>query len=111
MAHGASMGLSHGVTTLIDELAEVKPTLLYAVPQLFKRVCDAVHAKVCKIYELSSVELARDALLIVEYRDIVFEGAIVERRLFKSRLSYTVLISPCSITHEGHCSVSHPTIS
>ena len=46
MAHGASMGISRGVTTLLDELAEVKPTLLYAVPQLFKRVCDAIHAKV-----------------------------------------------------------------
>lgn len=46
MAHGASMGISRGVTNLLDELAEVKPTLLYAVPQLFKRVCDAIHAKV-----------------------------------------------------------------
>lgn len=46
MAHGASMGISRGVTTLLDELAEIKPTLLYAVPQLFKRVCDAIHAKV-----------------------------------------------------------------
>ena len=48
MAHGASMGISRGVTTLLDELAEVKPTLLYAVPQLFKRVCDAIHAKVAE---------------------------------------------------------------
>lgn len=46
MAHGASMGISRDVTSLLDELAEVKPTLLYAVPQLFKRVCDAIHAKV-----------------------------------------------------------------
>lgn len=46
MAHGASMGISRDVSALLDELAEVKPTLLYAVPQLFKRVCDAIHAKV-----------------------------------------------------------------
>lgn len=46
MAHGASMGISQGVSSLLDELAEVKPTLLYAVPQLFKKVCDAIHAKV-----------------------------------------------------------------
>lgn len=46
MAHGASMGISRGVTSLLDELTEVQPTLLYAVPQLFKRVCDAIHAKV-----------------------------------------------------------------
>lgn len=50
MAHGASMGISRDVSALLDELAEVKPTLLYAVPQLFKRVCDAIHAKVsCEI--------------------------------------------------------------
>lgn len=50
MAHGASMGISRDVSALLDELAEVKPTLLYAVPQLFKRVCDAIHAKVrCRI--------------------------------------------------------------
>lgn len=46
MAHGASMGISKHVSALLDELAEVKPTLLFAVPQLFKRVCDAIHAKV-----------------------------------------------------------------
>ncbi|CAM9772919.1 unnamed protein product [Ectocarpus fasciculatus] len=48
MAHGASMGISRDVTALLDQLAEVKPTLLYAVPQLFKRVCDAIHAKVAE---------------------------------------------------------------
>eukprot|EP00752_Nemacystus_decipiens_P006021 g5438.t1 len=48
MAHGASMGISRDVSSLLDELAEVKPTLLYAVPQLFKRVCDAIHAKVAE---------------------------------------------------------------
>lgn len=46
MAHGASMGISRDVSSLLDELAVVKPTLLYAVPQLFKKVCDAIHAKV-----------------------------------------------------------------
>ncbi len=46
MAHGASMGISRDVSSLLDELAEVKPTLLYAVPQLFKRICDGIHAKV-----------------------------------------------------------------
>lgn len=48
MAHGGSMGISRGVTTLLDELEELKPTLLFAVPQLFKKVCDAIHAKVCR---------------------------------------------------------------
>ncbi|CAB1103401.1 unnamed protein product [Ectocarpus sp. CCAP 1310/34] len=48
MAHGASMGISRDVTALLEQLAEVKPTLLYAVPQLFKRVCDAIHAKVAE---------------------------------------------------------------
>lgn len=49
MAHGASMAVSRGVHVLLEELSEVKPTVLYAVPQLFKRICDAIHAKVCSV--------------------------------------------------------------
>lgn len=46
MAHGGSMAISRGVNTLLEEMGEVRPTVLYAVPQLFKRICDAIHAKV-----------------------------------------------------------------
>ncbi len=42
---GASMGLVEDVTTIIDNLSEVRPTLLFSVPRIFNRIYDAVHKK------------------------------------------------------------------
>ncbi|CAM9735853.1 unnamed protein product [Chrysoparadoxa australica] len=46
MAHGASLGIAEGVDKLGDNLMETQPTVLYAVPTLFKKVYDGIHAKV-----------------------------------------------------------------
>ncbi|KAG5188508.1 long chain acyl-CoA synthetase [Tribonema minus] len=46
MAHGASVGIAEGIDKLLGNLAEVRPTMLFSVPALFKRVYDGVHAKV-----------------------------------------------------------------
>ncbi|CAM9505827.1 unnamed protein product, partial [Discosporangium mesarthrocarpum] len=48
MAHGASLGLAQGVDKLLENMGEVRPTLLYAVPTLFKKVYDGIHAKVAE---------------------------------------------------------------
>mmetsp|Transcript_20993 Transcript_20993/g.43921 ORF Transcript_20993/g.43921 Transcript_20993/m.43921 type:complete len:607 (-) Transcript_20993:212-2032(-) len=42
LSQGASMGLCRGIPTILDDLQMVKPTLLFAVPTLFKRVHDGV---------------------------------------------------------------------
>lgn len=77
MAHGASMGISRGVTTLLDELAEIKPTLLYAVPQLFKRVCDAIHAKVADSSTTKQYLFKRSLQVAHRRRKLLEEGKAV----------------------------------
>ncbi|CAM9684000.1 unnamed protein product, partial [Choristocarpus tenellus] len=42
MAHGGSLGIAQGVDKLLENMAEVKPTVLYAVPTLFKKVYDGI---------------------------------------------------------------------
>lgn len=39
---GASMGICEGVPKIIDNLAEVRPTILMAVPNIFNRIYDSV---------------------------------------------------------------------
>jgi len=45
IAHGGRMALAGGIDTLLRDLGEIKPTLLYSVPTLFKKVFDGVQAK------------------------------------------------------------------
>lgn len=42
---GASLGLAESVQTIIANLAEVQPTLLFSVPRIFNRIYDGVHKK------------------------------------------------------------------
>jgi len=42
---GASMALSNGPERVLDELAEVAPTLLFGVPNVFNRLYDRIHAE------------------------------------------------------------------
>ncbi len=43
---GASMGICESVDKIIDNLAEVRPTLLFSVPSIFNRIYTAVHAQI-----------------------------------------------------------------
>jgi len=42
LSQGASMGICRGIPHILDDLQLVKPTLLYAVPTLYKKVHDGV---------------------------------------------------------------------
>ena len=42
MSQGASMGICRGIPHILDDLQLVRPTLLYAVPTLYKKVHDGV---------------------------------------------------------------------
>ncbi|MFO0696388.1 MAG: long-chain fatty acid--CoA ligase [Polyangiales bacterium] len=42
---GASLGIAEAVDKLIDNLAEVKPTVLVAVPRVFNKIYDGLHRK------------------------------------------------------------------
>lgn len=43
MAHGASSGICRGVPFILEDLQLVKPTVLFAVPTLHKKIYDGVH--------------------------------------------------------------------
>mmetsp|Transcript_26192 Transcript_26192/g.38732 ORF Transcript_26192/g.38732 Transcript_26192/m.38732 type:complete len:693 (+) Transcript_26192:114-2192(+) len=43
ISQGASMGIGRGVPHILEDLANVKPTILFAVPTLYKRIYDGVH--------------------------------------------------------------------
>jgi long-chain acyl-CoA synthetase len=44
-ASGASMGLVEDVSTIIQNLSEVRPTVLFAVPRIFNRIYDGLQKK------------------------------------------------------------------
>jgi len=46
MAHGGSIGVCRGVTHILEDLSMVKPTILFSVPTLYKRVYDGVHGMI-----------------------------------------------------------------
>lgn len=43
MAHGSSSGICRGVPFILEDLQMVKPTVLFAVPTLHKKIYDGVH--------------------------------------------------------------------
>ncbi len=43
---GASSAINSDVNVLVQELGEVRPTLLYSVPRVFNKVYDSIHKKV-----------------------------------------------------------------
>ena len=43
MAHGVSMGICRGVSSILKDLQLVKPTVLFAVPTSHKKFYDGVH--------------------------------------------------------------------
>lgn len=43
---GASMGLAESVQTIVDNLPEVKPTILFAVPRIWNRIYDGVNQQI-----------------------------------------------------------------
>jgi long-subunit acyl-CoA synthetase (AMP-forming) len=57
MAHGAALGIAESVDKLLVNLGEVKPTVLFSVPVLFKKVYDGIHAKVSVLAVLMSLTL------------------------------------------------------
>lgn len=42
---GASLGLAENVNTIMDNLGEVKPTLLFSVPRIFNKIYDGLNKK------------------------------------------------------------------
>jgi len=45
LSMGASMGIAEAVDKIVDNLAEVQPTLLFAVPRIFNRIYDGLQKR------------------------------------------------------------------
>lgn len=45
LSYGAAMGLAESVNTIIENLSEVRPTLLFSVPRIFNRIYEGVHKR------------------------------------------------------------------
>ncbi|MCG8460891.1 MAG: long-chain fatty acid--CoA ligase [Holophagales bacterium] len=45
ISRGAAIAVAESVDKLVDNFAEVRPTLMYAVPRIFNRIYDGVHKK------------------------------------------------------------------
>jgi len=45
-AMGAAMGLVESVSTIIENMAEVRPTILFAVPRIFNRIHDGLQKRI-----------------------------------------------------------------
>jgi long-chain acyl-CoA synthetase len=43
LAHGGRLGIGRGVSHILDDLQLVQPTVLYAVPTLYKKIYEGVH--------------------------------------------------------------------
>jgi long-chain acyl-CoA synthetase len=46
MQRGSTIAITADLTALLEDLKEVKPTMMYSVPTLFKRVFDKIQDKV-----------------------------------------------------------------
>jgi long-chain acyl-CoA synthetase len=68
---GASMGIAESVDKIIDNLAEVQPTLLFSVPRIFNRIYDRLHKQMAEAPAL---------------RRKIFESA-VENSAFRKKLA------------------------
>lgn len=45
LSYGASMGLAESAATIIENLPEVQPTLLFSVPRIFNKIYDSLHKR------------------------------------------------------------------
>lgn len=43
LSHGAAMGISRGIPAILEDLQLVKPSVLFSVPTLYKKIYDGVH--------------------------------------------------------------------
>ncbi|MFY0528018.1 AMP-dependent synthetase/ligase [Archangium gephyra] len=69
---GASMGIAEGVDKIVDNLAEVQPTLLFSVPRIFNRIYDglqkrmAAESPVKRMLFTRGLEVARQRKALAE---------------------------------------------
>jgi long-chain acyl-CoA synthetase len=88
ISYGASTGLAESVESIIPNLAELRPTLLFSVPRIFNRIYDGVHKKMAE--EGGTKKLLFDRTLAVanRRRTLLEDGG---RTSFLLELQYLLL--------------------
>ncbi|MED5370243.1 MAG: AMP-dependent synthetase/ligase [Myxococcota bacterium] len=106
-AAGASMGLAESVPKLLDNIAEVRPTILISVPRIFNRIYDRMHQRMDsagplekRLFDeaLANARLRRELAgqgqqsLRVELKHAAFDRLVFSRvrERFGGRLRYAV---------------------
>jgi len=115
LSKGASMGINDDIPKLVANLAEVKPTVLYAVPRIFNKIYDRVNAQISEKPALIQNMVARairvakarsegrpvgfvDKLVFAIADRLVFEKI---RQRFGGRLRYAISGSAALSTEVG----------
>ena len=90
---GASLGFMESPATLVDDMAQVKPTFLLAVPRVFNRIYDTLRAKMNKEGGLAKALFDMGVEAAKERRKLAAQGesslltnlkfAIADRLVFK----------------------------
>ena len=110
---GASTAFNHDVTKLVDDLQEVRPTILVAVPRIFNKIHDGVRAQIAgkprpiralfKSGIASSIRRRRGERLGVGERIVLWLANLLVfgkiRHKFGGRLKYTISAS-ATLSHE-----------
>lgn len=102
---GASMGIAESVPKIIENLAEVQPTLLFSVPRIFNKIHDGVLKKIedegglKKTLFYATLEAARQKKVLaeqhkrsgfVDFKHKILDGLVASkiRARFGGRLKY-----------------------
>lgn len=105
LANGAAMGLCESVATVLTDMPRVRPTLLFAVPQIFNRIYSTLHQRAATSSDIQrrlfeeAIENARKRLQLsqrgqtswlVEQKQRVFNRMVFSkiRERFGGRLRY-----------------------
>ncbi|PKN58537.1 MAG: long-chain fatty acid--CoA ligase [Deltaproteobacteria bacterium HGW-Deltaproteobacteria-14] len=107
LSYGASMGLAESVSKIIENLAEVRPTLLFSVPRIFNRIYDGVNKKMqeagglkLKLFNAmldtakkkKELEATGQSSVVVNLKHTVLDKLVASkvRERFGGRLKYAV---------------------
>lgn len=104
IARGYSAGFAEGVNTIVQNLAEVKPTLLFSVPRIFNRIYDGVQEKMKnsplpirllfeKAMKLATRKKAGEELSLTEEVVLTLADKIIFKKIrgrFGGRLRYAL---------------------
>ncbi|MCB9726910.1 MAG: long-chain fatty acid--CoA ligase [Deltaproteobacteria bacterium] len=74
LSYGAAMGLVESVNTIIENLAEVRPTLLFSVPRIFNRIYDGVNKRMAAEGGIKKLLFDRTLTVAAERRALTAHG-------------------------------------